>query len=105
MRVEYRERKAALAACVRELGVPGALSGADAGLHMLLQVDNGMTEGELTARAREQGVAVHPLSAYYLTPPPQGAPPTLVMGYARLSAAELHGAFQRLRTAWSEGKK
>ena len=104
MRVEYRERKAALAACVRELGVPGALSGADAGLHMLLQVDNGMTEGELTARAREQGVAVHPLSAYYLTPPPQGAPPTLVMGYARLSAAELHGAFQRLGTAWSGGK-
>ena len=104
MRVEYRERKAVLTACVRELGIPGTLSGADAGLHMLLRVENGMAEEELTARAHEQGVAVHPLSAYHLAPPPQDAPATLVMGYARLSAAELHEAFRRLRTAWAPGE-
>lgn len=100
MRVEYRDRKAALTACVKELGFPAKLSGADAGLHMLLTLENGMGEGELVERAAAEGVAVYPLSAYWLTPPPEELPPPLIMGYARLEAEDIRQAFRRLRTAW-----
>ena len=100
MRVEYRDRKAALTACVKELGFPARLSGADAGLHMLLTLENGMEEGELVERAAAEGVAVYPLSAYWLTPPPEELPPTLIMGYARLEAEDIRQAFRRLKTAW-----
>lgn len=100
MRVEYRDRKAALTACVKELGFPARLSGADAGLHMLLTLENGMGEGELVERAAEEGVAVYPLSAYWLTPPPEELPPTLIMGYARLEAEDIRQAFRRLKAAW-----
>ena len=100
MRVEYRDRKAALTACVKELGLPARLSGADAGLHMLLTLENGMGEGELVERAAAEGVAVYPLSASWLTPPPEDLPPTLIMGYARLEAEDIRQAFRRLGAAW-----
>ena len=100
MRVEYRDRKAALAACVRDFGIPGTLSGADAGLHMLLRMENGLSEETLVRRAAEYGVAVYPLSDCCLTPPPPDAPPTLVMGYARLKVADMISAFRRLQRAW-----
>lgn len=100
MRVEYRDRKAALTACVKELGFPAKLSGADAGLHMLLTLENGMGEGELVERAAAEEVAVYPLSAYWLTPPPEELPPTLIMGYARLEAEDIRQAFRRLKAAW-----
>lgn len=101
MRVEYRDRKAALSACVRDFSLPGTLSGADAGLHMLLQMENGMGEPELVRRAAEEGVAVYPLSACCLTPPPPDAPPTLIMGYARLRVEDMRQAFRRLQSAWT----
>ncbi len=100
MRVEYRDRKAALTACAKELGLHARLSGADAGLHMLLTLENGMGEDELVARAAEEGVAVYPLSASWLTPPPEELPPTLIMGYARLEAEDIRQAFRRLKAAW-----
>lgn len=100
MRVEYRDRKAALTACVKELGFPAKLSGADAGLHMLLTLENGMGEEELVERAAAEGVAVYSLSAYWLTPPPEELPPTLIMGYARLEAEDIRQAFWRLKAAW-----
>lgn len=100
MRVEYRDRKAALTACAKELGLHARLSGADAGLHMLLTLENGMGEAELVERAAEAGVAVYPLSASWLTPPPEELPPTLIMGYARLEAEDIRQAFRRLKAAW-----
>ena len=100
MRVEYRDRKAALAAGVRDLGIPGTLSGGDAGLHMLLRMDSRLGEAELVRRAAEAGVAVYPLSSCRLTPAPEGEPPTLIMGYARLEAGDIRRALLRLREAW-----
>ena len=101
MRVEYRDRKGALTAGVKELGLPAKLSGADAGLHMLLTLENGMGEAELVGRAAAEGVAVYPLSACWLTPPPEDLSPTLIMGYARLEAGDIQAAFRRLKAAWS----
>ena len=89
-----------MAACVRDFGIPGTLSGADAGLHMLLRMENGLSEETLVRRAAEYGVAVYPLSDCCLTPPPPDAPPTLVMGYARLKVADMISAFRRLQRAW-----
>ena len=100
MRVEYRDRKAALALCVRDFGIPGTLSGADAGLHVLLHMQNGMDEGELVRRAAAEGVAVYPLTSCCLTSPSPPATPTLIMGYARLRVEDMRQAFRKLQAAW-----
>lgn len=103
MRNEYRERRDALEQCVRSSGIPGALDRADAGLSLLLRLDTSWSEGELVSRAREAGVGLYPLSAYYLTPPPPDYRPTLVMGYARLKAEDMAAAFRLLTGAWAPG--
>lgn len=55
---------------------------------------------ETLVRRRRHTVAVYPLSDCCLTPPPPDAPPTLVMGYARLKVADMISAFRRLQRAW-----
>ena len=102
MRVEYRTRRDALTACVRAVGIPGALSGGEAGLHMLLRLPDGLDGEALVRRAGEAGLGLYPLSAYYLTPPPEAARTTLVMGYARLDAAALERAVGRLGEVLAE---
>ena len=82
------------------VAAPGSFAGADAGLHLLLRLPGPLDEGELVRRAAEQGVGVYPLSSYCLTAPDPHRPPTLVMGYARLDAADMAPAFRLLRRAW-----
>ena len=102
MRNVYKARRDALIGAAVDSGVaaPGSFAGADAGLHLLLRLPGPLDEGELVRRAAEQGVGVYPLSSYCLTAPNPHRPPTLVMGYARLDAADMAPAFQLLRQAW-----
>ena len=81
--------------------IGGTGEGAEAGLHLLLQMNNGMTEPELVRRAAEAGVGVYPLSSYYLAPGTRSALPTLVMGYARMRGEDMAPAFSLLRKAWA----
>ena len=43
-----------------------SISGEDAGMHLLLKVNNGMNEAELVESARNKGVGVSGLSNYYI---------------------------------------
>ena len=75
------------------------VTGAEAGLHLLLRLENGLAEGEMVARARQQGVALVGLSSCYYDP--SLAPPaTVLCGYARYTEAELEQVAQALGHAW-----
>ncbi|MDO4271069.1 MAG: PLP-dependent aminotransferase family protein [Eubacteriales bacterium] len=99
-KVYQARRDALLNALAREFtGLPYSVSGAEAGLHILLSVPNGMDEQTLISRAREAGVRVYGLSGYYTAPakPPRA---TLVLGYAGLTEPQIAEAVRLLRQAW-----
>lgn len=101
-KVYQARRDALMAALDRELaGLPHEVSRAEAGLHLLLHMRNGMLERELIERAHAAGVRVYGLSAYYLPPvkPPRA---TLVLGYAGLTEQQIDEAAALLRQAWSQ---
>ncbi len=101
----YQSRRDALLCSVEcELsGIPHKVSGIEAGLHLLLKIQNGMDEKILVQKARENGVRVYGLSNYYSSPekPPEA---TLVLGYAGLSEDAIAEAVKRLRQAWEDVK-
>jgi len=100
-KVYQSRRDALLAALQQSFDFPYTVSGEEAGLHLLLSVQNGMDEETLIDRARQQGVQVYGLSQYY-TPPLQPQQATLVLGYAGLAESDIAQAVQRLREAWGQ---
>lgn len=98
MRNIYRGRRDAFLHGLRGLGERLTVRGGEAGTHLLLSVQNGMSEAELVDSAARAGVGVTPLSAYYMKGAPAGK--TVVAGYASLGCDELEQAAARLAKAW-----
>lgn len=73
--------------------------GAGSGLHILLQVDNGMSEAELVASALRAGVKVYPVSNYLLNNG-MSEKPTIMLGFGGLSESEIRAGIKLLRQAW-----
>ena len=101
-KVYQARRDALMAALDRELAaLPHEVSRSEAGLHLLLHMRCGLRERELIERARDAGVRVYGLSAYYM-PPVQPPRATLVLGYAGLTAQQIDEAAALLRQAWTQ---
>lgn len=98
----YRVRRDALLMAAEESGLTqfAEISGEDAGLHLLLTVHSHWPEVELVRRAEEAGIHVYPLSDYYHDRTPEQHAPVFLLGYARMSAADMPEAFQRLVQCW-----
>ncbi|SDX43749.1 PLP-dependent aminotransferase family protein [Eubacterium barkeri] len=79
---------------------PISILGDSAGLHLLLTVENGMTEAELVARAKEKGIRVYGLSEYYMLSEEQMPRNMVVLGYAEFTESAIYNAIGRLKTAW-----
>ncbi|MEG2419289.1 MAG: PLP-dependent aminotransferase family protein, partial [Eubacterium sp.] len=79
---------------------PISILGDSAGLHLLLTVENGMTEAELVARAKEKGIRVYGLSEYYMLSEEQMPRNMVVLGYAGFTESAIYNAIGRLKTAW-----
>ena len=95
----YRKKCALFAEALSE--IPGAaISGADAGLHVLLTRPR-FSEAELVERAAAKSVGIHPLSRYCHSVKPK--PSTVVLGFAGLTEAELNEAAALLKEAWEGG--
>lgn len=77
----YSARRSALVAALGRRCAGLRLEGVEAGLHMVLRLDEGIDDTAIAATLGERGVTVAPLSAYFA-----GAPGArgLVCGYARL---------------------
>jgi GntR family transcriptional regulator/MocR family aminotransferase len=97
MRTLYAERQACLLqAAHRELNGILDLAPADAGMHLVGWLPEGIADSDVTTVATTHGVEVLPLSRYALTPLARGA---LLLGYAGFTAAALRSGVTRLAAA------
>lgn len=75
------------------------VSGQDTGLHLLLHVDNGMSETQLVETAKKNGVRVYGLSGYYSAAPTVSRN-QVVLGYAGFPPEDFDRAVGLLTEAW-----
>ena len=84
-----------------------AISGTQAGHHLIVRVRGDMREEDLVASAKNAAVQVYGISSYFVEEmsragyrPPQG---TVLLGYAGLSEREITEGAKRLADAWNLG--
>lgn len=103
MRVVYRKKRDRL---VFEIGKYFSnrveVIGEDSGLHILLQVHNGMREEELIKEAAKYSIKLYPVSTYYKDGTAPGN--VVLLGFAILSEEEIVKAIQLLNIAWFRKK-
>ncbi|HSP46742.1 MAG TPA: PLP-dependent aminotransferase family protein [Clostridiaceae bacterium] len=100
MRILYRRKREELVRSLRETGGGIRILGADAGLHLLLTVDNGMSEAELVESAFRAGTRVYGVSKYYVGREVSMERPTVLLGFASMKEEEISSAVERIKTAW-----
>ncbi len=99
MRAVYREKHDMIIAAFKENSDVIRISGENAGLHLLLEVNNGMTEDELIAAARKNGVRVYGLSENFNS----GAEiyrSGIILGFAIVNKEQIEEGIKRLKEAW-----
>lgn len=103
MRAIYKGRHDLLLEGLREIkGIE--VTGENAGVHLLVHFQNGLTEEEALERAAKAGIRVYGLSAYYVTEKEKETKPTVILGYANIEEHEIREAASLLKHAW-ENKK
>ena len=100
MRNIYKKKREVLISAIRRLLPDSEIAGADAGLHIILKIRNGMNEEELIKAARDQGVRVYGFSKYYSGEIPFPHEPILLLGFASLKVDEIFEAVDLLRKAY-----
>ncbi len=100
----YKARRDALLTALRQSSLEPVLhiSGAEAGLHILLTGTNGMSEAEMIASAAREGVRVYGLSEYYVAEHALCPPSTVILGYAGIPSESYTEAVACLERAWSK---
>jgi len=100
MRTVYRKRQHALVSSVKKhLGDQVRIIGDDSGLHILLGVQNTMSETDLIEMAKEVKVKVYPTSVYDHEPA-YDKEPMVLLGFGGLSEKEIEQGIILLKKAW-----
>lgn len=102
MRGIYRTKHDCLLAELKSLQDICRIYGEHAGVHVLAEMKNGMTEAEAVSRAKKAGIKVYGLSEYGVGPLKLRRKPTVLMGYATLKEEEIRDACRRLGKAWRD---
>lgn len=100
MRNIYKGKRETLVSAIHSLLPNTEINGANAGLHLIMKTNNGMSEVELITAARYNGVKVYGFSQYYFDSIPSGSQPSLLIGFATLKTDEIFEAVGLLRKAW-----
>ena len=102
MRSRYKARRDALFNALHNSRLHEciAVSGVEAGMHLLLSVKNGMNEQQLVETAYEQGVRVYGLSDYYGDEREQCPAAAVILGYCGIHTSQISEAVQALEKAW-----
>lgn len=98
MRKIYRAKHELLLECLQPMREKFAVSGENAGLHMLLTSKAGIPERTLVQRAAEQGAKVYGLSESMVEDAPDSA--AVLLGFGGLSGREIAEGVKRLKKAW-----
>ena len=90
-----RRRQALLEALDRDLGSGVEITGTNAGVHLLVWLNDLAPErtDELVVRAAEEGIGLYSIAPYFLEAPPRAG---LLMGYASLEPDEIQQGVARL---------
>lgn len=97
--INKKKHDALLAAIHQHMKDKVILHGNNAGLHILLEVNNGLNEKELIKRAERVGVRVYPVSIYWDNPRNYKNNMVLV-GYSSLTEAEIEEGICKLHSVW-----
>jgi GntR family transcriptional regulator / MocR family aminotransferase len=96
----YKKRRAVLLTAIKTImGEQVQVIGAEAGLHVLLEPNNHMSEEELIESAEKEGVKVYPVSIYYENPT-ENQSSKVLLGFAGLSENEIYEGITLLQRAW-----
>lgn len=97
----YRKRRDAFVSALKSSPFANQITimGANAGLHFLLYVQNGMSEPELIASAKAHGICLQGISPYYLKNS-KPAESTVLLGFAHHTPEELQQAARLLASIW-----
>lgn len=105
MRNIYKKKREALTGAILQSGSSMEIVGADAGLHLILRVKNGMNERQLVDAALRSGVRVYGMSKYYIDKEYLNKMPELLLGYATMGEEEIIEAVEILNSAWFSDPK
>ena len=104
MRKLYRAKHEILLECLAPLRKDFAISGENAGLHLLLTSKRGLPEKELVRQAASRGVRVYGLSESMVEDAPDSA--AVLLGFGGLTEERIREGIGLLQEAWqpSEGR-
>lgn len=100
-RALYKSRHDVLIEELRPMADICTISGENAGVHLLLTFQNGMTEEELIDRAAKEDIRVYGLSDYRIRENCEEKA-TILLGYANLTEDQIREAARLLRDCWIE---
>lgn len=103
MKKIYRERRDILTEKISQgkLGKIVEISGLDAGMHVLLKVNNNMNQNELVLSALSKGVKIYRLSEYYSFPVSNMPENIVVAGFSGLDKKQIIKGIDALCKAWA----
>jgi len=99
MRKVYRQKLDAVINLLKVYSKQISIIGGNSGLHVVLMIENGMSEKDLVLRAAEENLKVYPLSDYMLVKK-EKATPTIVLGFAGIPTELLEEAIMILLKSW-----
>lgn len=99
MRAVYRNKHDMIISLLKDSKGKITVSGENSGLHIIVTVNNQMSEEKLIARAKEEGVLIHGISQYYIGRN-NATKSTVLIGFASLSGEEIATGIAKIRSAW-----
>ena len=100
MRGVYRGKHDCLLMEMKKLHNICTVKGEQAGVHILVEMKNGLSEEEAVERAAKVGIKVYGLSEFAILPLQKRKNPTVLMGYATLSEEKIIKGIQMLEKVW-----
>ncbi|KAF0091662.1 MAG: GntR family transcriptional regulator / MocR family aminotransferase [Fusobacteria bacterium] len=100
MRNIYKRKREVLVGELVEFKGRIDVLGADAGLHLLLRVNNGMSEEDLVDKAKKVGIGVYGISNYFYNKNSLDKSATVLLGYAGMKDEEIRQAISKLTEIW-----
>ena len=91
-----------LLSCLKEMDAEFSVSGENAGVHLLLRFNGGISEEELIRQAAGEGVKVYGLSEYFVEEDQREKEKeaVILLGYANMGEGKIKEAVRRLEKAW-----
>jgi len=101
----YRKKRDTFIAAMRDSSIGRYIEfiGCDAGLHLLMQVNLGLSGEELIQSSAASGVKIYGIHQYYYQPRPAVSDNLLVIGYSGMALSDIAAAAGCLIQAW-EGR-